>query len=156
MDSNDFVANGILRASAASALPHRNTSHTKHQLLGVVLLHLPGELFRAVFSQFWSIFADFSLSFSQFSSTLVSFSQFSSTLVSFSQFYSILVSFSQFWSILVRLYKTKTQKFLTDGKVGRNNTKLGVSRWSPFLKSIRVFSVVGLAVNARWIALNSG
>ena len=25
---------------------------------------------------------------------------------------------------------------------------LGVSRWSPFLKSIRVFSVVGLAVNS--------
>ena len=25
---------------------------------------------------------------------------------------------------------------------------LGVSRWSPFVKSIRVFSVVGLAVNS--------
>ena len=38
--------------------------------------------------------------------------------------------------------------FSEDFAGGSQRVLLGVSRWSPFLKSIRVFSVVGLAANS--------
>ena len=76
------------------------------------LPHLPGEMFRAILSQFLSLFSRF----------------FPHSFVSSRQFIS--VNFSQ---ILVRMlvhfrsYKTKTHEFLTDRKVRRNNTQCQLS-----------------------------
>ena len=43
--------------------------------------------------------------------------------VSFSQIESASVILSQFQTVLSMSYKTKTHKFVTDRKVGRNNTQ---------------------------------
>ena len=44
--------------------------------------------------------------------------------------------------------RLKNRKQMNSAIVWGQMILLGVSRWSPFLKSIRVFSVVGLAVNS--------
>ena len=74
-------------------------------MLGVVSLHLPGEILRAAL-------VDFSVVLSQFVSILVDFA------LVFSQFESILLSFNQFQSMLVSFNKTKTQNCFTEREGG--------------------------------------
>ena len=58
-------------------------------VLGVVLPHLPGEIFRATFSHFQSILVSVPLIFRQFVNFSRFFPHFQSTLVNFSRFESV-------------------------------------------------------------------
>ena len=82
-------------------------SDTLNQFLGLVLPHLPREIFRADFSPCLSIFPRISWTIS------VSFHQ---ILVKFSQSQSNLFKFE---SALSKSYKAKTHQFLADRKVGQ-------------------------------------